>query len=106
MSTRSGESAGSWEAFSRREVNVARSVSSIAKKSLGWPNDNFIPEDPFQIVVWDRYGDLATVEALAGVEATLGLRKRTTEEWDALLGKSYGEVIRIISQEAGTGASD
>jgi hypothetical protein len=103
LSLRGSECREAWNSFSQREKGIASTISELAKTNLGWPNDYFIPEDPFVILVWDRNGDLATTEALAEIEARLGLRRRTSSEWESLFEKNFGEVVVILTREVTQG---
>ena len=88
-----------WDGYSEVERHLSKTIARIAQVGLGWPNAHFIPADPFEIIVWDRYGDLATSGLLTEIEAEAGLRRRTTAEWESLMGTSFGEVVRALSQD-------
>jgi hypothetical protein len=99
LNLRGSECREAWNRFSQSEKAIATTISGVVKRNLGWPNDYFIPGDPFVILVWDRNGDLATTEALAQIETRLRLRRRTPSEWESLFGKDFGEVVGILAQE-------
>ena len=94
-----------WEDFSEVEVRFARVISQVASSCLGWPNGLFIPADPFEIIVWDRYGDLATTEVLAQAGSAAGLEKLGVQEWEMFLTRRFGELVRALSRKVPGGSS-
>jgi hypothetical protein len=84
-----------WEVFQREEKELARRISAIVRDGLGWPNDLFIPSDPFEIVVWDHYGDLGTTEVVNEIERQFSLRF-TDSEWKELRQITFGEVVGFL----------
>lgn len=85
-----------WESVSPEHAEVVRVVSGIARDGLGWPNDYFIPSDPFGIIVWDRHGDLETSEILTLIEDTLQLTPIPDVEWEAMFHWTYSRVIATL----------
>jgi energy-coupling factor transport system substrate-specific component len=94
LSLRNEDCLAAWSGFSPREIEFSRTISKIVQKHLGWPNDYFIPSDPFEIVIWDRHGDLAVVEVIANIEEIAG-----SQEWSILQKKPYGEVVSMLAAE-------
>ena len=77
-------------------IRLARQVSGIIHKWLYWPNDFFIPEDPFEILVWDHTAYYSDGFVLSGIvkefEEFIG-ETYTDTFWEAALSLRYGEVI-------------
>src|SRR6266404_815554 len=96
---RSAASIELWNRFSKSEVELARIISKVVKEALRWPNDYFIPDDPFEIVIWDKHGDMATTETIAAIERKIGVEQKASAEWENLTKKNYGSVVRFLSRE-------
>jgi len=80
-------------------TQLARTISDLARRNLGWPNDYFIPQDAFQVVLWDCHGDLGTVALLVDIYESLGVDLGEDEkEWDLLSGMSFGEVVDLVQE--------
>lgn len=88
-----------WKSYSSHEQEVANGLAVYIRDALGWPNKFFIPDDPFEIMIWDYHGDLATPEVLLGIERCLGLKKKETLEWEILSKKKFGEIVCVLSKE-------
>ena len=69
-------------------------VSRILMEQLGWPvNTIFLPDDPADIVFWDRTGDLAGVEAIMAVEKAVG-REMGDDFWEKLPAMTFSQVVQ------------
>jgi hypothetical protein len=99
MRQRSADLSESWNRFSSAELGVEQRISKIALEELGWPNDHFLPSDPFEIIMWDGTGDLATASAIDRMERELGLRRRSDGEWQELASLTFGDVVQKIAAE-------
>jgi len=98
LTRRSVECLAHWDNFSEKERELAKKISKIVCKCFAWPNEYFLPDDPFEIMIWERSGDfMATTEAIATIENELGLKQKTSAEWESLMKQNYGKVIQIIS---------
>ena len=51
-----------------RHQEIAQFVCSAIKDQIGWPNDRFIPADPFRVVMWSFYDGLEMVEIIMDIE--------------------------------------
>ena len=88
-----------WSRFSPDELAIKQRIVEIAVKELEWPRGYFLPSDPFEIVIWDPTGDLATEAALDRMENELGLRRRSGDEWRQLASQTFGDVVQKIAHE-------
>jgi hypothetical protein len=88
-----------WSQFSKREKAVEDAISRIAMEEIGWPNSHFIPDDPFEIIMWDGGDDLATAAALGRLEKELGLKRKSDSEWQNLASHTYGYVVQRLAEE-------
>src|SRR5437868_6069385 len=68
MQQRAADSTEFWNQYSTAELDVEQRIAIIAVEELGWPNSHFLPSDPFEIIMWDGTGDLATAAALDRIE--------------------------------------
>ena len=84
-------------------TQLARTISDIARRGLGWPNDYFIPQDAFEVVIWDNFGDaFAFAELLMELEDALGIDLgEDDEEFGRLLTMSFGEVVDLLRTRIG-----
>jgi hypothetical protein len=86
----------------RRAVEI---VSGIIAKHMGWPNTRFVPQDPFWIVMWDRYStlvdELRHEDVRVDLESAFGTKVSRTQlsDWYAW---PYGRVIDQLLQESVT----
>jgi hypothetical protein len=88
-----------WGDFSPVELDIKQKISKIAVQELRWPNSHFLPSDPFEIIMWDGTGDLATAAALDLIEKEFGLRRRSDGEWQELASHALGYVVQKIASE-------
>jgi hypothetical protein len=51
-----------------RRLAVAQQLSRIIKDNVGWTSDNFIPDDPFDLLCWGGMYDLQEIEVLMDIE--------------------------------------
>jgi hypothetical protein len=56
-----------WGADPRR-CRVARSVSALIKQTIAWTSDNFLPNDPVDILLWGGWYGIGEVESLISIE--------------------------------------
>lgn len=91
---------GQWNAFTIEEKALARTIAQIAMAEMGWPNDRFIPDDPFEIVIWDAGDGLATGSALSKIERVLRLAQKPESEWKDLATNTLGNVVKRLLSEA------
>ena len=69
-------------------VKMARYLCSTVKEEYEWPNDHFIPDDPFEIVFQMPWDDLKIVEFVMRVEEDLDVNvpDEEAEMWGGTLG--------------------
>jgi hypothetical protein len=94
---RSEVSRDSWKPFCTKEQTIARVIARIAKEEIGWPNTYFIPDDPFEILLWDAGEDLLTTSALERIESDIGLEGMDDDQWKELASQTFGEVVCELS---------
>jgi hypothetical protein len=74
-------------------VAFGQEIAAIIGERIGWPNCHFIPEDPFEWVVYVIGGeDLEHTELAMALEATLGLPIDDVE-WEMFMQWTVGEVV-------------
>ncbi len=76
-------------------VNVAHYLCSAAQKRYQWPNDHFIPEDPFDVVFQIPFDDLEIVEMVLRFEEELKITI-SDEEAQQWADKTLGEVVDFL----------
>ena len=79
------------------DPDTRRTVSAVIQRWFEWPNDHFIPEDTFGILIWDWRAyfidDLTVSSAVEELETQLGLPRLSDEEWEDLLPLPFDEVL-------------
>jgi len=77
--------------------HIARVLCQHIQKCYGWPNDRFLPQDPFDIVCLIPWDDLELEEMVIGLEEILRLRVPDAEavSW---CGKSLAHVVDSLSR--------
>lgn len=83
-------------------IDASRRCSKILCKRLGWSNDLFLPDDPFDIVFYDYRGDLDGIEADMAIEKEFGvtLEEPSLDDY-ANERMPYHEVLRKILERSG-----
>jgi hypothetical protein len=77
-------------------------LSAIIRDCLCWPNDNFIPADPCQLLLWTTVG-LEDVEVMLLLEDDFGLPETVTER---IYDLTFGELVQAVCDaQGGTSAS-
>lgn len=89
-----------WGSPGRRRTLAAVCAQAI-KTGLGWPNALFIPEDPVEILLWDKTAyivdHLIVPEILEKMERAAGVPRQSDEWWESLSEHTFGSVIdRLI----------
>ncbi len=56
-----------WGADPRR-ADVGQRVCTIIKNTVGWTTDNFLPDDPLEILLWDNGDGLCALDAIFQTE--------------------------------------
>jgi hypothetical protein len=69
---------------------VAQQVASIVRRSISWTSDNFLPDDPVDILLWGGWYDLGEVEVIRGVE-----RRFVIDIPEALAKKIFSEGLTL-----------
>jgi hypothetical protein len=85
----------------RRELAVA--ISEIVRDEIQWPNANFVPDDPFSLVLFNVYWDGCTcdgmeIETIAMRMEDLIGHEIDDDHWNALYGMTFGEAVDTLSQ--------
>ncbi len=65
----------------RRELSSA--VRTLIEEEFGWPNDHFIPDDPFGIACWGHEDGLDAVSAVTRIKKEFGFHQPDSE-WERL----------------------
>jgi hypothetical protein len=79
---------------------MAQYLCAALKQDYGWPNDHFIPDDPYDIAFQIPWDDLEIAEFVIRVERELKIKMKyeETETWGAVLGEIVD--FLIAKQEA------
>jgi acyl carrier protein len=89
-----------WKEFSDEIQEQAKDISEILITHLGWPKSSvFIPNDPAEIILWDRTGDLDSIEAVISIEKEIGITM-PDEFWEDLSGISFVGLLEILNKKA------
>jgi hypothetical protein len=83
-----------------RRCEVAQKVSSIIKGTIGWTTDNFLPDDPVDILLWGGWYDLAEVEAIMEIEKQFVLDIPKDEIEKIFGGLTLGELVDYLLENA------
>jgi len=83
-----------WGADPRR-YHVASEIAEIIKTAIGWDDTNFIPDDPFDILLWGSWYDFAEVEAFMQIEIDFGIEV-PWEEKERLFNSTFGQVVDYV----------
>jgi acyl carrier protein len=88
-----------WGSDPRRQ-EISATVRSLIAEELGWPNDHFIPDDPFGIAFWGHQDGLDDVSAAMRIEKQFGFRLPDSE-WERFwCHGTLGEFVdRLIAHE-------
>lgn len=84
-----------WETDSER-IKILNDFCMIIKKWFKWSNQNFIPEDPFQIIFFDATGfhvDDARDDAFLDMQEKWKICDKDINEWNHM---SLGDVVDKI----------
>jgi hypothetical protein len=82
-----------WETVDPECSHLAAFVARTIKEEFGWPNDHFIPDDPFDLML---FGDEGTgVEVLNAIEDYLELPRGliSDEQLEQYCRLTFGEVV-------------
>ena len=89
-----------WKELGPEVEDAAGRVTRILKDFLGWPESTcFLPQDPADILFWDRSGDLAAVRTILAIEQDFKV-EIADDFWDSLPKISFGEVVTMLLQDA------
>jgi len=95
LSSRPSNIETNWNDNARR-LEIFKIINGALENYSKWPNSSFIPEDPFEIVVWDHSAclldDLLIDEALLAIENRFQV-KPPHDFWRRCLSLTYGQVI-------------
>lgn len=75
-------------------VRLAREISSVLKRQFGWPTECFIPDDPFEILMFERaFVDMPAAYAVLDIEDLCPDVAFTESHWRWFLTVTFGEVV-------------
>ena len=81
-----------------QKAQIADRIAKICQHCIGWQNRNFIPEDPFEIIIAWRTGDLCEVGALMNLEKEFRC-KLDNAQVQHLMGMTFGEVVIFFDNQ-------
>ena len=89
------ETSGEWPPNPRQQ-EICSALRRLIKEEFGWPNDHFIPTDPFGIAFWAHQDGLDDVSAVQRMEQEFGLRVPATK-WEHLWSNgTLGELLELL----------
>ncbi len=78
-------------------AEFGREMAALIAARIDWPNDHFIPEDPFEWVTYVIGGeDLEHTEIIMALEENLGITIDDEYEWGSFLQWTFGEVVDYL----------
>jgi hypothetical protein len=79
----------------QNRVKMAQDVCAIVKDIYGWPNDYFIPQDPFDVVFQMTFGEFELAECIVRFqeELSVNIGNQEAEKWS---GKSMGDMVDCL----------
>ncbi len=83
----------------------AKNIARLICEEMDWPNANFIPEDPFHLVVCnvhydgDHFDGMEIESVCDGLSDNIG-RELEEREWGALCDLSFGEAVAYLHSAA------
>lgn len=80
------------------ERAIARRIAQISMTEIDWPNDHFIPGDPFEIMVALRTGDLCELSAMVRIEEEFGVDLAQVMFVPGA-NLTFGEIVKWIKAE-------
>ena len=80
---------------------IADRVARICQEQIGWPNSHFVPDDPFEIMIALRTGDLCEVEAIMALEEEFEIDFEKVED-DFLLKATFRDIVDWIKDQKPT----
>lgn len=103
LNSRKSSDRSEWDTRPKEIRELESMVSRILIEYLGWPGHAiFLPDDPADIVFWDKTGDLAGVEAMVAVEKATGA-DMGDDFWNKLSEMTYSQVIQNMNGKRATG---
>ena len=84
-----------WDTYPPEKKALAFKIATILKENLDWPNNYFIPTDPFGMILHDKYGDLPVEESVIEIENLIG-KKIDDSIWQSFEKTNYSEVIDYL----------
>ncbi len=105
MKQRETDSRGGLGTRTRNAASWRKEIAEIIQDEIGWPNSNFIPEDPFSLVIcnihWDGYFmDGMEVECIAmRMEELTGIDAFDEDAWTAYWELTFGEVVDALLRD-------
>lgn len=89
--------------------SLGADCARVIAKDMNWPNDYFIPEDPFAILCWDKTACAVDTLLVSGLllqfEKMAGISKQTNRWWEECGTKTFGEVIQALLETRKTSRS-
>ena len=71
-------------------------IAPIIQRNFGWPNDNYIPDDPLEILIFDDGDGMAIAEFVMDIEDQFGI---VIPEDASFAKKTLLEFINFISDK-------
>jgi hypothetical protein len=85
-----------WQA-SEKFKSLGQPLRSLIASEFGWPNDHFLPEDPFVIVFWAHRDGLDQVFVIQTIEKESGI-EITADDLKALWRDgTFGDFVKLIA---------
>lgn len=87
-----------WSSHPNRDL--ALRVSDVICRTQGWPNNRFVPDDPFDLLLpFRRYDGMDAVDTVIAIEKALELPQLPDTFWDECASRSFGEVVQHLARQ-------
>jgi hypothetical protein len=78
------------------QADIANRIIECVTSECEWPHPRFAPNDPFEILIQWRTGDLCEVAALMNIEREFGM-SLDDKTIDRVVRMTFGEVVDFIA---------
>ena len=78
-----------------KRQQFAAFLADVIRDAGGWPNDHFIPSDPFSILCWEHNTGMEYILVQLAVEEKIG-REIQSEQFYRISNMSFGEAVDFL----------
>jgi hypothetical protein len=85
-----------WETCAGFE-DLSRRLRGLIATEFHWPNDHFLPDDPFEIVFWDHGVSMDGIWTIQCIEEEFGIEISADDLMPLWQGGTLGDFVAIIA---------